>query len=414
MVREFQNQIANYDAAIIEWDAHLFGETEREHSRNLVTIAESLGGRPAIAILHETQPPREWLPPLPRRPLVQPWSRAFLPTWRQHLDRRDMMNNHRAVVNAMNANMMLLVHGQQQRQAWIRQGVSPDKIQSILFPMEPGTSLAEPRHLDETTTVNLLMFGFVAEYKGYEIALNAMRVLPENYVLIIAGDRAPGNWDRTFDAIHCFIQTGIWPHRGPYPAIATIERRYTKAERQSIESRVKFIGHVPPEQVADVMRRADIALAPYRRSNGSAALADYVEYARPSIASALPAFRDFAEDENCVRFVATDAPFELAHAVRRLAMDLQERRRMFNAARTFAQTNSFAALARHCVSIFGASSPAQRARAASHPGSWIMLRGDRRRMAMEPKASSALSRGVADDALGSSATGGPSIQVKLI
>src|SRR5262249_15202252 len=133
--REFRDRIANYDAAIIEWDAHLFGETDHERSRNFARVAGSLRGRPAISILHEILPPCEWLPPIPRRRLVQPWSRAFLPTWREHLARRIMIHDRRVMIKAMNANMTLLVHGEQQRKGWIRQGVAPDKIEAIVFPM---------------------------------------------------------------------------------------------------------------------------------------------------------------------------------------------------------------------------------------------------------------------------------------
>src|SRR5262249_40579578 len=155
--------------------------------------------------------------------------------------------------------------------------------------------------------------------------------------------------------IHGFIQTGAWPYRMQFGPIATVPRPYSKAERHSMEARIKFTGHLRSEEVAAVMARTDIALAPYRRSCGSAALAAYVEYGRPAIASALPAFCDFAAQANCFRVVAMDAPFELAYAIRKLAMDLDERRRMFSAARAFAETHSFAALARHCISVFDTS-----------------------------------------------------------
>jgi glycosyltransferase involved in cell wall biosynthesis len=238
------------------------------------------------------------------------------------------------------------------RREWTGVGVLPSRVQAIVYPMRPAESPVEPRSLSDADTVELTIFGFVTEYKGYEIALNAMRLLPENYVLNIAGGYIPFHrTDRTMDAIHGFIQTGRWPYRIQYAPIATIPRRYSEAERHSMETRVKFIGHVPAERVADIMGRTDIALVPYRRSCGSAVLADALEFARPTIAAALPVFCDLEKRANCLRLVTPDAPFELAHAIRELAGNLVERRRMFNAARLFAETYSFAALASHCLSF---------------------------------------------------------------
>jgi glycosyltransferase involved in cell wall biosynthesis len=140
-----------------------------------------------------------------------------------------------------------------------------------------------------------------------------MPLLPENHVLNIAGGCVPSyRNDRTMDAIHGFIQTGRWRYRIRYEPIATIRRRYSQAERQSMERRFRFTGHVPQERVADIMGRTDIALVPYRRSCGSAVLADALEFARPTVAAAVPAFCDLEERANCLRLVAPGAPFELA------------------------------------------------------------------------------------------------------
>jgi glycosyltransferase involved in cell wall biosynthesis len=356
MVREFQRRIANYDAAILQYDGSLYGDAPAEMFGNFAAVARSVGRRPAIAILHER------LIPVARRLLVKPWSRACWPTWRSYIARRGM-------INAINSNLTVFVHGEHMRQEFISIGIAPERIEAIIYPLQPGMHLVEPRHLSETSTVKLIMFGFVTEYKGYEIVLNAMRILPENYVLTIAGGCVPFfQNDRTLDAIHGFIQTGQWPYHMEFGQIATVQRPYSDAERQSMERRVKFTGHVHPEQLAHIMSDADIALAPYRRSSGSAALADYVEFARPTIAAALPPFCDFAAHANCIRFVAIDAPFELAYAIRRLAMDIDERRRMFEVAKTFAQTHNFVALAQYCVSILSAAQPSPASVGAAHGG----------------------------------------------
>jgi hypothetical protein len=74
---ESQRRIPNSDAAILHYDGSLYGDEPTCASRNFARIVSRLGNRPAIVFLHEGLPPS-----LPRRPLVKPWSSAFLPTWR--------------------------------------------------------------------------------------------------------------------------------------------------------------------------------------------------------------------------------------------------------------------------------------------------------------------------------------------
>jgi glycosyltransferase involved in cell wall biosynthesis len=350
MLEELQRRIAKYDAAILQYDGSLYGDTIAEMYGNFVGVARLLGGRPAITILHE-ELRGQFLPAIPLQSLIKPWRRAFLPTWREQLARRSLSHVRRTMIDAMNDGMTMLVHGEPQRQGWTKLGIASQKIKAIIHPLQLGAPLVEPRPLDNSDTVQLTMFGFVAEYKGFDLALNAMRMLPDNYVLTIAGDRQPGAWnDHTIDAIHGFIETGHWPP-GKFPPVAGTSRPYSDAERQSMQARIRIIGHVPTDQITDLMNRTDIFLVPYRHSFGSGSLAKTIEFARPAIVTGLPAFQYVAERAKCFRMVTPDAPFELAHAIRTLALDLDERRRMFEAAQAFARSHSFAALAQYCGSI---------------------------------------------------------------
>jgi glycosyltransferase involved in cell wall biosynthesis len=324
MVEEFRRRIANYDAVIFHFDGSLYGDTPFAISRNMTSLVRAMGNKPGIAILHEG-PPR-----LATRKMVVSW-----------LMRRKMM----AALNRL----AIFVHSEDTRREWIGKGIAPGQIKTITFPLQLSQSLIEPRPLGESDRVELLMFGFVHHYKGYEVALNALRALPQNYCLTVAGDRAPGNWlDPTVNAIHGFIQTGIWDFDWRR---TLLQRPHSEADRQSLERRIKFTGHVAPDRIAEIMGCVDIVLLPYHESRGSAALADAIGFARPTIASALPAFSEVAAQANCLRLVRPDAPFELAHAIRDLAENLNERRRMFASACAFARAHSFATLAQDCVSM---------------------------------------------------------------
>jgi glycosyltransferase involved in cell wall biosynthesis len=324
MVEEFRQRIANYDAVIFHFDGSLYGDTPFAISRNVINLVRAMGNKPGIAFLHEG-PPR-----LLARKMIVSW-----------LMRRTMI----AALNRLT----IFVHSEDTRSEWIGKGIAPGQIKTIAFPLQLSRSLVEPRPLGESDTVELLMFGFVAYYKGFETVLRALRVLPQNYCLTIAGDRAAGTWDDpTLNAIHGFIQTGVWD---PEWRRTLLQRPHSDTDRQSLERRVRFTGHVAPDRIAEIMGRADIALLPYLRSCGSAALADAIAFARPTIATSLPAFREVAAQANCLRLVTPDAPFELAYAIRDLAGNLDERRRMFASACAFARAHSFAALAQDCISI---------------------------------------------------------------
>ena len=329
MVEEFRQRIVNYDAVIFQFDGSLYGDTPFAMSHNVTNLVRAMGDKPGIAILHEG-PIRLAKTGKRRRKRIKFW-----------LMRRTM-------VAALNR-LMIFVHAKDTRSEWIGKGIASGQIKTITFPLQLSKSLVEPRPLGENDTVELLMFGFVAAYIGYDVVLNALRVLPQNYCLTIAGDRAPGNWDEpTVNTIHGFIQTGIWNSDWRQ---TLLERPHSDADRQSLERRIKFTGHVPPDRIAEIMGRADIVLLPYHRSYGSAALADAIEFARPTIAAALPAFCEVAAQVNCFRLVRPDAPFELAHAIRDLAENLNERRRMFVNACDFAREHTFAILAQDCISI---------------------------------------------------------------
>src|SRR5262249_50658085 len=148
------------------------------------------------------------------------------------------------------------------------------RIETITFPMRVAYPLVEPRELSETDPVELVIFGFVAEYKGYEVALKAMRLLPENFILTIAGDGSEQHPNiPILDSIYGFLHTGEWESAETYPPVRSIQRPFTEDERESLRRRVRITGYVPPGRIATIMRSADIVLLPYRNGpSGSASL----------------------------------------------------------------------------------------------------------------------------------------------
>jgi glycosyltransferase involved in cell wall biosynthesis len=250
-----------------------------------------------------------------------------------------------AAINRAN-NVRMFVHGDDTLSSWLRI-MKPARVESIVFPVEERSDLIEPRQIVRGEPVELLIFGFIAEYKGYEVALNAMRLLPDNFRLTIAGaSLAPK--DPAIKGIPHFLETGKWPHepgssRAPVPSAGAI---FTPGERRSFQQRVRAIGVVPSADVPATLNAADILLLPYRWGpTGSAALGYAIAFCRPTIASKIPTFTEIAKHTNCIRLVPPDNPAALAREILLLADDIDRRRQMFHEAQSFCCRFSFSVIA---------------------------------------------------------------------
>lgn len=175
------------------------------------------------------------------------------------------------------------------------------------------------------------MFGFVASYKGFRVALDALRRLPERYHLLIVGGRHPLNLARDLDPI--------------------LDARRDRG----IASRLTFTGFVSPEQRDVCLTATDICLAPYEEypiTSSSAAITWALASGRPAIASEIPAFREITDQEDCLELVAPGSPAELAFAVETLSLDDERQRSLTDAAARFAKANSWARVAERHVEIY--------------------------------------------------------------
>jgi glycosyltransferase involved in cell wall biosynthesis len=287
---EFARRIAHYDAAIVQHEFSFFGDVHPHVMTNFTAVVRALRAarKPAIVFMHTDM---LWMPP---RPMLRPWSAAA----RNRAARRAMIDE----INRT-PHLRLLVHAEKSRQDWIGIGVAPERIATITFAMRPAGLALEPRPLSEADTVELVMFGFLVEYKGYEVALKAMRVLPENYRLTIAGEVPQFDRNsRILDAILGFLHTGEWVSPQGYKAVTQILRPFAEAERQSMRKRVRITGYVPPSQIPHLMSRADIVLLPYRIGPpGSATLGTALAFGRPVVASGVDTFRNIAAQADCFR-----------------------------------------------------------------------------------------------------------------
>src|SRR5689334_16925414 len=103
------------------------------------------------------------------------------------------------------------------------------------------------------------MFGFISQRKGYGMATETLKRLPDDVVLLIAGGRHPDDNSSFVDNLERL------------PA--------------SLGDRIRFTGYISESQIAEVMSATDVVLAPFIESSGSGSLAMSLACGKPIVAS---------------------------------------------------------------------------------------------------------------------------------
>lgn len=114
----------------------------------------------------------------------------------------------------------------------------------------------------------MVILGFVVKRKGYELALNAMKSLPKDISLLIAG--------------------------GPHPDDETgyFEDLQAQIEEDGLSDRVKMTGYLPDSRVSLAMAAADVVLAPFTSISNSSSILRAMAYGKPIISADLPWTRE--------------------------------------------------------------------------------------------------------------------------
>jgi glycosyltransferase involved in cell wall biosynthesis len=122
----------------------------------------------------------------------------------------------------------------------------------------------------------ITMFGYVNQYKGHDMAIDAMKGLPDDIVLYIAGD-------------------GRTPEDKQY-----VDKLREKVSREGLDGRVFFHGYVKEDDAPGVMCSSDIILMPYRHVVQSGALYYSLAYMKPVLAADIGGFSEVAREYGCI------------------------------------------------------------------------------------------------------------------
>ena len=138
---------------------------------------------------------------------------------------------------------------------------------------------------------------------------------------IFAGRPDPPDFTRRGNPIHCILAFGKW---GTYKRLELLIEAFNRAAtkfpnvrlviggsdhpktpgyvasmaQHHASDRIRFLGYVAEESIADLFREASLAVMPYTSSAGSSGVAHLAaQYGVPVIASGIQDFRDLAEHE---------------------------------------------------------------------------------------------------------------------
>ena len=191
-------------------------------------------------------------------------------------------------------------------------GVKPEKVKVIPFPVYP----VFVKRSDEIPDLNHgLSFGRITPKKGIEVLFEALKLVPDEIRVSIAGSPAVG----------CESYADSLKER---------------AALQGLEKRVSFLGFIEDDALSKLMYTIGFTILPYMYVTHSAVLMTALGHGVPYIASDLPAFREIYQHYKGGLLFEAGNSRSLADGIRQLA-DPALRSRFANEARAARERNNW-------------------------------------------------------------------------
>jgi glycosyltransferase involved in cell wall biosynthesis len=174
----------------------------------------------------------------------------------------------------------------------------------------PGSDPVAPAVGSRDGVVRLLAVGSVVPGKGYDVLIAALTTLADlPWQLMIAGDTGRDH--------------------------ATAAQIEGDIARFKLADRIALLGAVAPVRLAELYRAADLFVLASRFESYGMAYAEAIAYGLPTIGTTAGAIPDTLSGESAI-LVKPDDVAALAHALRRLIADSNERQKISSAARAAA------------------------------------------------------------------------------
>ncbi|MCW3054049.1 MAG: hypothetical protein JWN14_3219 [Chthonomonadales bacterium] len=227
----------------------------------------------------------------------------------------------------------IIVHTQADAERLRGIGVAGSQLTVLPLAVPPAVPFEDRDAARETLGLAgkrvLLMFGFLSVKKGHLLALETLKLLPDDVVLLLAGEQHP---DDASDYV-LRLKEAIALH--------------------GLEKRVQVTGYLPAEQVPRVMAAADLALAPFLESSGSASLTHLLAYGLPVLASDISPHRDLlAENPDSLALFPSGDVAAMGQQIETLLGDVSRRSSLQEGAARFCKAHSFDHIARETLKIY--------------------------------------------------------------
>lgn len=243
----------------------------------------------------------------------------------------------RVIAEMKKGGAQAIVHTRFLRRSLIDTGMPPGLLRVVPHgsppPVEQSDPIAAKNALGYKPSDRVLIIvGFVSEYKGHRVALDAMRYLPSEYQLAVVGGPHPKGNEPTFDSV------------------------LKRALRPKLAGRIRVTGYLPIEELRRYLAASDIALAPYVHHElaSSGGIAWALASGRPVVASRIPAFEELNDGARRVVLATPDAPIELARRVVQLDQDEATKSELTKNSLEYIRATSWERVARKYVELYEA------------------------------------------------------------
>lgn len=238
-------------------------------------------------------------------------------------------------------NMKALVHNDLSRDLYIKSGFHPDSISTIFMPtpnliekyneenIHLKNKISSKLNLDENSVV-LSIVGFIHQYKGYDDIVNLLTKLPNNYKLIILGDKHPRGTNDYY------------------------KKLLNNIKKNSLKDRIFITGYYEEKDLATYCNLIDIFLAPYsgKFTSGSGAIQIGIQSKKPTIAYDIETFKDINKEFEPLCLVKEGDIEKLKDKVVELANNSELREYYIDQARKYLSNNSYNKLAKQTIEIY--------------------------------------------------------------
>lgn len=314
--REICRGVSGGDVVHIQHEFSFFGDSIVASNKNFVHLLRYLvkiGAHPIITF--HTLPAKFQLREFIREP-----RKAALRTMLQFLSSWSWCGVARVIAKEKIA---CLVHSHHSRAILVNAGL-PSSLVGVV-PAGVGDYFDAPiekvraKEILGYTSDDIIIgtFGFIAEYKGVDIACEAIEQLPEKFKLVVAGSTHPDNRnDPTFEKI---------------------------IKKFKDSKKISFLGFVPNSEMKVLKSAVDIFVAPYRENGlaSSAAINVGISAGIPVIASNINAFVEVNRGEDIMSLISQDQPHVLALEIARLEENFERKKELVDSGRRYASRNSW-------------------------------------------------------------------------